>query len=284
MDVKLDEINLSELDIDQVSEQLYQLSVTIGTRLIAAILVLVVGLWIINRVSSFFKGIMQKREMDESLIPFLKGIINITLKVVLAITVIGVLGIETTSFIAVLGSAGLAIGLALQGSLANFAGGVIILTLKPFFKGEFIEGAGQSGTVQSINILNTELKTPNGQIVYVPNSQLASTSIINYSREENRRLVITYGISYGDDIKKAKEIIQGVLQKAEGILEDPAPVIGVSDLGDSSVDIEIKIWVPRAVYWDLFYSLREEVKYALEAGGCIIPFPQRDVHLYKHER
>lgn len=270
-----------DFDITKHWDELTNLVVKFGTQLVTAIIVLIVGFWLIKRFSKLLKKIMVKREVDESLIPFVRSVVSIILKVVLLITVVGILGIETTSFIAVLGSAGLAIGLALQGSLANFAGGVLILTIKPFSKGDFIDASGTMGTVEQINIFNTVLKTPNNQKIYVPNGSLAGSVITNYSQEDTRRLVLTIGISYEDDIKKAKQILSDLVAQNEVFLKDPSPFIGVGALADSSVNLECKLWVPSAEYWNMYYKFQEDAKYALEAGGITIPFPQRDVHMIK---
>ena len=196
-----------------------------GGKILLAILVLVVGLWLIGRFLHMLNTIMVKREMDLSLQPFVRSVLGIILKIVLIISVISLLGVETTSFIAVLGSVGLAIGLALQGSLSNFAGGVIILTVKPFKVGDYISALGQGGTVSSISILTTILKTPDNQVVYVPNGKLAADVIINYSEEPTRRLVLTFGIHYDDNISKAKELINAIVASEARILTDNRPLL-----------------------------------------------------------
>lgn len=276
-------MQLEEFDIETVYNTISKYAVDFGFNLLAAILLLLVGLWVIKRMVKGIKKLMIKRQMDESLIPFLGAIIGITLKIVLIISVVGVLGVQTSSFIAIIGSAGLAIGLALQGSLSNFAGGVLLLTLRPINKGDFIQTSNASGTVHLINIFNTVLKTPNNQVVYVPNGQLANSVITNYSQESTRRLVLTFGISYKDDIKKAKEVVQQIIENTEEILPDPEPFIGVSALADSSVNIEIKVWVANEHYWPQLYGLQERVKYAFDENNISIPFPQRDVHVFNNQ-
>lgn len=280
----MEELALTQEEISKLAIQFYEFAIRFGGKIVAGIFILIIGLWLIRKFTNMMGRFLRKRNVEETLIPFLKNSISVVLKVLLFITVVGVLGVETTSFIAVLGSAGLAVGLALQGSLANFAGGVIILILKPFQKGEFIEGAGQAGTVVTINIFNTELKTPNGQRILVPNGQLAGSTITNYATHPERRIVLTFGISYGDDIRTAKAILEKEIAATPEILQEPAPVIGVSGLGDSSVNLEIKVWVKREVYFDIVYKLLENVKYAFDENGISIPFPQQDVHLFQKNK
>lgn len=269
------------LDVEQMSERFSELLVTFGTSFLVAIIVLIAGLWLINRIVKLLDRMFEKSSVDNSLRPFLRNIIGITLKVILVITVIGLVGIETTSFIALIGSAGLAIGLALQGSLANFAGGILLLTVKPFKVGDVITAEDASGTVRSINILNTTLVTPQNQVVFIPNGKLASNTITNFSMEDTRRLDLVFGISYEDDIHKAKGTLREIIYSEELILKDPEPVIGLDELGDSSVNFILKLWVPRTEYWNLLYALKERVKIRFDEEGISIPYPQRDVHLFQ---
>jgi small conductance mechanosensitive channel len=266
-------------DILVYVNQFKDLLVIYGMRLLMALLMLVVGLWLIRRFVNLMGNLMTRRAVDESLIPFLKSLISITFKVVLILSIISVLGVPTASFLAVLGSAGLAIGLALQGSLSNFAGGVLILTVKPFKKGDFITALSVSGTVHTINLLNTVLKTPDNQTIYIPNGQLAGATITNFSVEPTRRLVSDFGISYGDDIQKAKSIIESIIKADERIMEDPAPVIVVVSLGESAVNISARVWVKREDYWAVNFHLQEQVKIGFDTEGITIPFPQRTLHL-----
>lgn len=267
------------LDVDLLATDFAQLLITFGTAILIALIVLVVGWIVIKWLVSVVDKIMQRRSVDVSLRPFLKSILSIVLKIVLIITVIGIVGIETTSFIAVIGSAGLAIGLALQGSLANFAGGVLILTVKPFRVGDFIEAQGKSGTVTEIKILNTTLTTPQNQVVFIPNGKLAADVITNYNINDTRRLDLVFGIGYDDDILKAKKIISDIISSENRVLEDPIAVIGVEELADSSVNIKVKLWCHRLDYWDLMYDLIERVKLAFDSNDITIPYPQRDVHM-----
>lgn len=251
-----------------------------GPKFIMAIVVLVLGLWIIGRIVKVVGNVMQKRGVDPSLQPFLRSILSALLKVMLFISVLGMVGIEMTSFIAVLGAAGLAVGLALQGSLANFAGGVLILLLKPFKVGDFIEGVGQSGTVHEIQIFYTYITTPTGQEVIVPNAQLSNNVIKNYSFHNTRRLDMTFGIGYGDDIDKAKGIISKLAGEETRFLDEQGVTIFVEALADSSVNIRLRAWTKNDDYWDIYNNFNEKVKKAFDAEKINIPFPQMDVHVH----
>ena len=269
-------------DVAVYVDQLKEMVVVYGFNLLMAILILVVGWWLIGRFVEVIGKVMEKREVDESLQPFLKSIMGIVLKVVLLLSVVSILGVPTASFLAVLGSAGLAIGLALQGSLSNFAGGVLILTVKPFRKGDYIQAMGVSGTVHLIHLLNTVLKTPDNQTIYMPNGQLAGATITNFSVEPTRRLVINFGIGYQDDIQKAKSIIQQEVEADARILKEPAPSIVVSALGDNAVNIAMRVWTSTSDYWDVNFSLHEKVKNHFDREKITIPYPQRDLHIYQH--
>ena len=271
-----------DITIEELSQYLYNLVMTYGPKLIYAIIVLIVGLWIIKGFKKGIRKLMQKRELDPSLVPFLSGVIDALLKVMLTISVMTMLGIEMTSFIAILGSAGLAVGLALSGTLQNFAGGVIILILRPFKKGDFIEAQGYSGTVKEIQIFNTHMNTPDNKLVIIPNGPLSTGSLINYSAEPRRRVDMTFGISYKDDIQKAKDILKTYIEADERILKDPAPMVVVSSLGDSSVNIVARAWVESPNYWPVFFDAQEKIKVAFDQEGISIPFPQRDIHLYNN--
>ncbi|MCC5921313.1 MAG: mechanosensitive ion channel [Cyclobacteriaceae bacterium] len=265
--------NLLEINPETIVQLIFDIS--------KAGLVLFIGFWLINRFKGILSTFFEKRDLDASLRPFLLRVLGVTLKVTLLIAVISMLGVETTSFIALLGSAGLAVGLALQGSLSNFAGGVIILTVKPFRKGDFITVSGESGTVEMINIFNTQIRTPNGQIIYMPNGSLANSVVTNFSKEDNRRLVFVVGIGYSSDIAKAKTILRRLVDEDERVLQEPAPSVVVSELGDSSVDISVRVWTHRDNYWGLNFDLHEKTKITFDQEGIQIPFPQRDVHLHQ---
>lgn len=251
-----------------------------GVKVITAIIVLLIGLWIIKAVIKGLKRLFEKREMDASLRPFLTSMISVILKVLLFISVISMLGIEMTSFIAILGAAGLAVGLALSGTLQNFAGGVMILLFKPFKVGDYISAQGYDGTVKEIQIFNTIMVTVDNRTVIIPNGGLSTSSLTNFSTEPKRRVDFTFGIGYTDDIDKARKIILEVAAKHGKVLTDPEPFVMVSELGDSSVNFTTRLWVNAADYWSVFFFMNEEVKKAFDANGISIPFPQSDVHVY----
>ena len=250
-----------------------------GSKLALALLTLLVGWWLIGRLMKAMNGVMSKRNVEPTLHGFIGSLASIALKVLLLISVAGMVGIETTSFIAVLGAAGLAVGLALQGSLANFAGGALILFLRPFRAGEYIEAQGVSGTVDSIQIFNTVLKTPDNKTVIVPNGSLSNGNIINYSRQATRRVDLNIGIDYSDDLKLAKDILMGLAQGDSRVLKDPEPVVWLVSLGDNSVNLSLRMWTKTEDYWGVFFELQEKAKLEFDAAGISIPFPQRTVHL-----
>ncbi|HEY9114317.1 MAG TPA: mechanosensitive ion channel domain-containing protein [Bacteroidales bacterium] len=269
------------MNTENILNQLTEITVTYGPKLIGAIIVFVIGLWIIKAITKAIGSAMDKSKLDESLKPFLKGIINILLKVMLIISVLGMLGIEMTSFIAILGAAGLAVGLALSGTLQNFAGGVMILVFKPFKVGDFIDAQGYLGTVSQIQIFNTYLKTPDNKTVIIPNGGLSTSSMTNYSTEENRRVDWTFGIAYGDDVDKAKAVVKKLCNADSRILKDPEVFIAVSELADSSVNFAVRAWVNAADYWGVYFDLNEKVYNTFNKEGLNFPFPQMDVHLTK---
>lgn len=250
-------------------------------NIIISIVILLVGLWAIKITQRILRKMFDKKEMEPSLKNFLQDIIGWTLKILLFVIVISQLGVETTSLVAIVGAAGLAVGLALQGSLANFAGGVLLMIFKPFKLGEFIEAQGETGTVKEISIFYTKLLTVNNQLVIIPNGKLSNDNIVNYTSEGKRRDVISFGISYDSDIKKAKEILVNLMKEQENILKDPEPVVFVAELADSSVNLSARFWALNDHFWDCHFHTIEEAKTRLEAAGIVIPFPQRDVHLFK---
>jgi small conductance mechanosensitive channel len=251
--------------------------------IIGALVILILGLWLIKLVMGRIKKIMEKREVDPGVRGFALSILGVVLKILLFIFVISKLGVETTSFAAILAAAGLAIGLALQGSLSNFAGGVLIIILKPFKVGDFIDAQGESGTVSDISIFYTYLTTVNNQRIVIPNGQLSNNKVTNYSYESSRRDVVTVGISYDSDIKKAREVLLNILNNDDRTLKDPAPVVFVGGLGDNSVDLSVRYWAKNEDFWGLHFDFIEKLKVDLENEGISFPFPQRDVHLYKME-
>lgn len=252
-----------------------------GPKLILAIVVLIVGLWIIKRVTNAFNRSMERSQTEPTLTKFLGSMISITLKALLFISVASMVGIETTSFIAILGAAGLAVGLALQGSLANFAGGVLILIFRPYKVGDFIAAAGETGTVNSIQIFNTILKTPDNKTIIIPNGPISNGNITNYSTEQTRRVDWVFGIGYEDEFKNAKAILRRILAEDERVFTDPEPFVVVGELGDSSVNFTCRAWVNSADYWGVYFDTIEKVKATFDAENISIPYPQRDVHLHQ---
>ncbi|WP_062055430.1 mechanosensitive ion channel family protein [Aquimarina longa] len=251
--------------------------------LISAIVILFVGIWVINIISRVLRKFFQKKDYDETLENFLYEIINIGLKILLLILVITQLGVQTSSLVAVLGAAGLAVGLALQGSLANFAGGVLILFFKPFKIGDFIEAQGVSGTVKEISIFTTKLTTFGNQLAIIPNGKLSNDNIVNYSSEGIRRDKIDIGISYTSNIKEAKQILLDIINTQEQVIKEPAPEVMVTDLGDSAITIQLRYWASNDDFWAVHFYTIEEAKKQLEANNISLPFPQREVHLYSKE-
>ena len=254
-----------------------------GLKLVAAILIFFVGRWIARMVQTGLEKTMLKAKVDPVLVTFTVNMTFTALMVFVVLAALGQLGVQTTSFIAVLGAAGLAVGLALQGSLSNFAAGVMIIIFRPFKIGDYVEGGGTGGTVKSIHIFTTTLTTPDNKRVIVPNSKMMGDNITNYSAEGTRRVDLTASISYGDSIDKAKTVLADILAKEPRILKDPAPAIGVLALAESSIDFAVRPWVKVEDYWAVFFGLNEAIKKRFDAEGLSIPFPQRDVHLYKHE-
>ena len=252
-----------------------------GPRFVLALLVLIIGLWIINRAVRLMGAGMERSNTEPTLARFLSSLVSIGLKALLLISVASMIGIATTSFIAILGAAGLAVGLALQGSLANFAGGVLVLMFRPYKVGDFVEAQGVSGTVSEIQIFNTFIKTADNKVIIVPNGAISNGIITNYSKEATRRVDFVFGIGYSDDIAKAKAIIERLVTGDERTLADPAPQIVVSNLGASSVDITVRVWVNAADYWGLYFDLTEQVKNTFDAEAVSIPFPQTDVHIHQ---
>jgi small conductance mechanosensitive channel len=261
-------------------DKLIDLLLNWGPKLVLAIGLLVVGIIIINRLVRISRRLLKKREIDPTLIPFLTGLVNITLKAVLIISVIDIVGIKTTSFVAVLGAAGLAVGLALQGSLGNFAGGVLIIIFKPYKVGDYIETQGQAGTVESIQIFNTVLTNFESVRIIIPNGAMSSGNITNYSARKNRRLDLVFGISYEDDLENAKNILKEMAASDERIMKDPEPFVAVQELAESSVNLLVRIWCKNEDYWNINFDWKTNVKLRFDKEGITFPFPQREVTTY----
>lgn len=269
------------VDFQNSLQTITDMSAAYLPRLALAIITLVIGLWIIRLLSKGVKKALHVREIEPTLQHFLVSLVSILLKVILFIAVIGMIGVETTSFIAVLAAMGFAVGLALQGSLSNFAGGVLILLFKPFKKGHFIQAQGEAGVVEKIEIFTTTLKTADNKHIIIPNGPLANGNIVNFSREKTRRVDWVFGVGYGDDLKKAQKIILSLIEKHPLILKDPAPFCRVSELADSSVNFTVRAWVESPNFWTVHFDIIESVKAEFDKKGITIPFPQRDVHLHQ---
>lgn len=250
-----------------------------GLRILAALAIFVIGRWIARRISNAVAMATERANVDPTLTKFLKSVIYMALLIMVALAAVQQLGVEATSFFAILGAAGLAIGLALKDSLANFSSGVMLVFFRPFKAGDFVEAGGVSGTVREISIFNTIMQTPDNRIITVPNGQIYAGSITNFSAEATRRIDLVFGIGYDDNVLRAKEIMQSVMDADERILKDPAPVIMMLELADSSVNFAVRPWVAASDYWAVRGDLLEGVKKGLEDNGLSIPYPQRDVHL-----
>ncbi|MFY0605123.1 MAG: mechanosensitive ion channel [Cyclobacteriaceae bacterium] len=254
-----------------------------GPDFITALITLILGLWVVGAITKVFKKTLNNRGVDPSLTPFLSTLVNIILKVMLFITVIGMVGIQMTSFVAILGAAGLAIGLSLQGTLQNFASGVMILAFKPFKVGDFVDMAGYMGVVKEIQIFNTIMMTGDNKRIIIPNGAIAGGSLTNYSAEENRRVDFTFGIGYGDDYDKAKAVLLQYIAEDERIFKDPEPFIALHSLGDSSVNIVVRVWTKSGDYWGVYFDMNEKVYKGFGKEGLNIPYPQMDVHVHQQK-
>jgi small conductance mechanosensitive channel len=271
---------MENFNLSNAIDYLTEFAMTYGLRLLGAIIVLIIGWKIIGAIRRSLNRTMEKREMEPSLKSFLSSVLIILLRVMLIITVLSMLGVAMTSFIAILGAFGLAIGLALSGALQNFAGGVMILLFKPFRVGDFIDAQGYMGTVSEIQIVNTILKTPDNKTVIIPNGGLATGTMVNFSTEPLRRVDWTFGIAYGDDAEKAKVVIMALILADQRILTDPEPFIAVGELADSSVNFTVRAWVNAADYWGVFFDMNQSVYQTFPQKGLNIPFPQMDVHMH----
>ena len=268
--------------MEQYLDKIMEMVSLYGVKIITAVIVFIVGRWVAKGVRALVVRVMNKAKIDPILVGFTSNIAYIALLAFVVLAALGQLGIQTTSFIAILGAAGLAIGLALQGSLANFAAGFLMVIFRPFNVGDYIEGAGMEGTVEQIQIFTTTLVTLDNKTVIIPNAKLTEDNIVNYTVKGIRRVDLVFGIGYGDDIDKARQVIDDVLGKDKRILNDPAIQISVAELGDSSVNFVVRPWVKCDDYWDVYMDTTENIKKGFDAGGINIPFPQRDVHLYQH--
>jgi len=268
--------------MEETIQKIYDLVMLYGIKVIAALAIFIVGRWVAKGFRKVAERLMEKRNVDPTITGFVGNLTYIALLVFVIIAALGQLGIQTTSFIAILGAAGLAIGLALQGSLANFAAGFLMLIFRPFKVGDYVEAAGVAGTVEVIQIFTTTLKTPDNKTVIIPNASVTGDNIVNWTVKGTRRVDMVFGIGYDDGIDKAKQIITDVLAKDERILNDPPTQIAVSELADSSVNFVARPWVNIADYWGVYFDAMENIKKAFDEAGVSIPYPQQDVHMYQH--
>ncbi|HKK18607.1 MAG TPA: mechanosensitive ion channel domain-containing protein [Opitutales bacterium] len=254
-----------------------------GMKVLFAVIILVAGLWLAKKLRGLFRAALEKKEVDATLVGFFSSLLYGALVVFVVIAAIDKLGVQTTSFIAVLGAAGLAIGLALQGSLSNFAAGVLLIIFKPFVAGNFVKIGGELGTVVQVGILHTELKSPENIKIIMPNSQVMGGPITNYSAHDTRRVDMVVGVSYSDDLSKVMEVLQDMVAKDERVLQEPAPFIAVSELADSSINFVVRPWTKSADFWQFKCDFQKAVKERFDAEGISIPFPQRDLHVFQEK-
>ena len=269
------------VDVEQLLSKLLDWGIEVGKDLLGAISIYIVGRFIIKQVGRLLARILEKRKLEISVQTFLRSLVSILLNLILAFAIVSRLGVETTSFAALLASAGVAIGMALSGNLSNFAGGLIILVFKPFKVGDYIEGQNANGTVREIQIFHTILTTVDNKVIYVPNGALSSNAITNYSKQETRRAEWVFGVEYGEDFEKVKAVLQRIIDADPRILKDPAPMIALGALSASSVDIKVRAWAKTADYWDVYFDMNKIVYDTFNKEGIGFPFPQLTVHQAK---
>jgi small conductance mechanosensitive channel len=271
------------MDVTNLLDSARDLIAAFGLKVVAAIAILVIGRWIAKGLTNLARRAMDKAKTDEMLGRFIGNLVYVALLTFVVLAAINQLGVQTTSFIAVIGAAGLAIGLALQGSLANLAAGVLIILFRPYKVGNYIEGGGVAGTVEEVQIFTTLLKSPDNKTIIVPNGQMMGGTITNYSARTERRIDLVVGVGYDADLDKTRQVLTEILKADQRILEEPAPVIGIVELADSSVNLVVRPWVKTTDYWPVYFDLNERIKKRFDAEGITIPFPQRDVHIYEHK-
>ena len=270
-----------EIDADKMSQMVDAYVIPWGINIVFAILIYIVGKIIVGMLIGLFGKVMARSKYDDMLVDFLKAILRAILMLFVIVAALDRLGVDTTSLVAILGAAGLAIGLSLQGSLQNFAAGVMLLVFRPFKTGDFVDAGGDSGVVKNISIFTTIMTTPDNKEIIIPNGAIYSGNITNYSAKETRRVDMVVGIGYDSDLKKAKEILNEMVAADDRILKDPAPTVAVAELADSSVNFIVRPWVKSADFWAVKFDFTEAVKLRFDAEGISIPFPQMDVHVHK---
>lgn len=281
--IDISNIDPSKLDVNTIMETASTLGTELGIKVLTAGAIFFIGRWIAYGVVSAARRAMTKMKMEATLEKFLSNILNAALLIVVVITTIGAMGVQTTSLLAVLGAAGLAIGLALQGSLSNFASGVLIVAFRPYKVGDFIEGGGVSGTVEEVQIFTTVLKTADNKQIIVPNSQIMNGTITNFSAHDIRRVDLVVGCGYDDDIDKVYSVLKDIVDNHPMILQDPAPGVNLNTLADSSVNFNVRPWCNSGDYWTVYNQVTEQVKRQFDEKGLNIPYPQTDIHVYKHD-
>ena len=254
-----------------------------GLKIVAALLIFIIGKWVVKKLTAVTKTVMEKANVDKTLIEFAESLVYFILLMVVILASLNTLGINTTSFVAIFGAAGLAIGLALQGSLANVGAAVLIIIFRPFKVGDFVEAGGATGTVEDVNLFSTIIAPLDNRTIIVPNAAIVGGNIINYSMKPQRRVDHVFGIGYDDDLRLAKEVLMEIMTTDTRVLQDPAPFVAVSELGDNSVNFTTRAWVETADYWNVYFEMIEKVKLTFDEKGISFPYPQMDVHLDKPE-
>lgn len=282
-------VNMENPDLEAVSTEASKYTDIIVTyaseyslKIVAAIFIFIIGKWVVKKLTAISKKLMQKAKVDNTLVEFGESVIYFALLLMVVLAALNSLGINTTSFVAIIGAAGLAIGLALQGSLANIGAAVLIILFRPFKVGDFVEAGGATGTVEDINLFSTIIAPIDNRTIIVPNSKIVGGNITNYSKKEKRRVDHVFGIGYDDDLKLAKNILMDLMTSDERVLKEPAPFVAVGELGDSSVNLVFRAWVATSDYWDVHFDMLEKVKLAFDEKGISIPYPQMDIHQDKN--
>ncbi len=267
--------------MEGLTDKIMEWGALYGMKIVGAAAIFIIGRIVVGILTGFVRRLLRRSKTDETLVKFVTSLTKTALLVILFIVVLNQLGVQTTSFVAIIGAAGLAVGFALQGSLANFAAGVMLIIFRPFKAGDFVEAGGSMGIVEEIGIFSTIMRTADNKKIIIPNNGITGGNIVNYSAKETRRVDLVFGIGYDDDLKKAKRILEQLLQADDRVLKDPAPVVAVSELADSSVNFVVRPWVKSADYWAVYWDLTEKVKLTFDAEGISIPYPQQDVHMHQ---
>jgi len=269
---------VSTTRLERMIDKLLEQGASLGLTLIKAFLIFIIGHYLIKLINKIIKRILARRDIEMSVKTFVGSLVNVVLTILLIISVVGALGVQTASFAALLASAGVAVGMALSGNLSNFAGGLIILLFKPFKVGDYIEGQGTGGTVKEIQIFHTILVTVDNKTVYIPNGALSSGAVVNFSRQNTRRIEWIFGVDYGENYDKVKQVIESILARETRILPDPVPFIALNTLADSSVNVIVRVWVKSENYWNVYYDINQAVYTTFNEQGIDFPFPQLTIH------